>query len=99
MHIYKKRVIPQREEEVFSEMVCDFCGNKSNRKDWPANINKADNFNRIETTVEIKIIENYPESYECRSENYHFCPQCFKKLREWLEGQGVLPTYNEYSNC
>lgn len=94
---YKKKTITKTVEQVVEEiMTCDLCGFTSNDdENWLGN-NRTRVSEYIETTIEIKEGNRWPEGGDYQSRSFHLCPGCFlDKLIPWLESQGAKETFKE----
>jgi len=90
MTVTKKTInVPQKQQEIIDYVTCDLCGIKGDDEiNWP-----NDDYNVIETEINIVMGDRYPESGDGTKIQYHICPECFKnKLMIWLREQGAIPT-------
>ena len=84
MKRYETREVPARTTQVQIELTCDLCGVKASRHSgW-----QTFDDNALETTVEWKDGNSYPEGGSGTEIKIDICPKCFlERLVPWVESQ------------
>lgn len=99
MRIYKKVMVPAREEERVSAVVCDICkhSNHMASDNHCGGVEWGGTFDVAEVNISIKEGSQYPESGSGTLISFDVCPRCFQeKLVPYIVSLGGIPKEEDW---
>jgi hypothetical protein len=100
MRTTKQKTIPAQTCEVIDEIICDVCKTAKGTgtlADETVYWSYTDAHNTRQTTVDMRLGNEWPEGGSGTRVTVDICPGCFKKMLAWLQEEfGVVPHERSY---
>ena len=96
MKHYIEKIVPEKTEEVLSDITCDLCGKSGGRDGWDSSIWSVSE-TEVEVTVKHKNGTEFPEGGDGKLYAVDMCPTCFKeKLIPCLKSLGCEVKFEDW---